>query len=106
MAFRLDEIDVTKQLLEILRRFRLLADRIDHREHVQQDTGIVATGMAKHIEGSAEQLIEGNRLDHQAKPAFPVVVMGAFLTLPDEQRQAIPRVIQARHRGEGVIDRR
>jgi len=66
MAFRLDEIDVTKQLLAILRRFRLLADRIDHLEHVQQDTGIVATGMAKHIEGSAEQCIEGHRLEHKA----------------------------------------
>ena len=66
MAFLLDEVDVTKQLLARLRRFRLLADRIDHLEHVQQDTGIVATGMAKHIEGGAEQFIEGHRLEHQA----------------------------------------
>ncbi len=35
-----------------------------------------------------------------------VVVMGAFLTLPNEQRQAIAHVIQARHRGEGIIDGR
>ena len=80
MAFLLDEADVTKQLLAILGRFRLLADRLDHGEHVQQDTGIVATGMAQHIEGGAEQLIEGHRLEHKAKSAFPVVVMGAFLT--------------------------
>ena len=106
MTFLLDETDVTKQLLAILRRFRILADRIDHCEHVQQHTGIVATCMAKHIEGGAEQFIEGNRLEHKAKPTIPVVVMGAFLTLPDEQRQAIPHVIQARHRGEGVVDRR
>ena len=65
MAFLLDEIDVTKQLLAIP-RFRLLAYYIDHCEHVQQDTGIVATGVAKHIEGSAEQLIEGNRLKYKA----------------------------------------
>ena len=32
--------------------------------------------------------------------------MGVFLTLPDEQRQTIPHVIQAGHRSEGVIDRR
>ena len=32
--------------------------------------------------------------------------MGVFLTLPDEQRQAIPHVIQARHRRERVIDSR
>ena len=37
---------------------------------------------------------------------MPVVIMGAFLTLPDEQRQTIAHVIQARHRGEGIIDRR
>src|SRR6266487_2244453 len=73
---------------------------------MQQDTGIVATGMTKHIEGGAEQLIEGNRLENKAKPTILVVVMGVFLTLPDEQRQTIPHVIQARHRREGVIDRR
>jgi len=73
---------------------------------MQQDTGIVATGMTKHIEGGAEQLIEGNRLENKAKPAILVVVMGAFLTLPDEQRQTIAHVIQASHRREGVIDRR
>jgi hypothetical protein len=62
IAFILDEVDVTKQLLAVLRRFRLLADRLDYCEHVQQDTGIVATGMAKHIEGGAKQFIEGNWL--------------------------------------------
>src|SRR6266571_5232190 len=62
--------------------------------------------MTKHIEGGAEQLIEGNRLENKAKPAILVVVMGAFLTLPDEQRQTIAHVIQASHRREGGIDRR
>jgi len=66
MAFLLDEVDVTKQMLAIPRRFRLLADGLDHGEHVQQDTGIVATGMAQHIEGGAEQCIEGHRLENQA----------------------------------------
>jgi hypothetical protein len=70
MAFLLDEADVTKQLLTGLVRFRLLADGIDNLEHVQQDTGIIATSMAKHIESGAEQFIEGHRLEHQAKPTI------------------------------------
>ncbi len=73
---------------------------------MQQDAGIVAAGMAEHIESAVEQFREGDWLQNQAQPVIPVVVIGAFLTLLDEQRQTFPDMIQAGHRREGVIDRR
>ncbi len=79
LAFRLDEADVTKQLLARLRRFRLLTDHVDCFQHVQQDAGVVATGMAQHVEGGAEQLVEGYRLEHEAELALPVKAVGSAL---------------------------
>src|SRR5512135_1365258 len=106
LAFRLDEADMTQQQLARLRRFRLLANHLDHLQHVQQDPGVVATGMPEHIESGAEQLAKSNRLQHQAQSAVSIGVMGASGPVPDELHQAIRQMVQARHCRERVIDRR
>jgi hypothetical protein len=63
LAFRLDQADMKQQLLARLRRSHLPADDLDRLEHVEQDGGVAAAGVAKHIEGRTEQLVEGDRLD-------------------------------------------
>jgi hypothetical protein len=50
---------------------RLLAHYIDHLQHVPQDTGIVVTGMAKHIEKvalSSSSKVTGSRT-RQSRPS-------------------------------------
>jgi hypothetical protein len=73
LAFCLDEANVTQQFLARLGRTGILAYHIDHLQHVQQDSDIFATAVAQHIEGGVEQFSEGNRIQEEAQPAFPVI---------------------------------
>ena len=106
LAFGLDEVDVAQQFLARRRCFRRLANQVDHVQHVQQNTGIVAAGMAEHSEGATEQLNERHRFQDQARFAILVAVMGVIFPLPDEGHQAIAQMIQAGHGRKRVIDRR
>ena len=62
--------------------------------------------MPEHIEGSAQQLVKGGRLQDQAQPVIPVVVVGTLPALLDKQTQAFAEMIQAGHGRERIIDRR
>ncbi len=104
LAFRLDEADVTQQLLAHFGRTRILTYGIDHFQNVQKDASIVAAGMAKQIESAVEQLGESDRLQNQAQTVILVVVIGVFLSMLDKQRQTFPKMIQAGHSRERVID--
>ncbi len=61
-----------EKLLAALRGVRPLTDRINRLQDVQQDTGVVATRMAEHIESGAEQLVKRNRLDNHTKLAIRI----------------------------------
>ena len=95
-----------QQLLARCRGWRRLANHVDYRQHVQQDAGVVATGVAEHVEGGAEQVRKGGPFQDKTQRTVPVIVHGIVLALLDERRQAIPQMIQASHGRERVVDRR
>jgi hypothetical protein len=97
---------VTTYVLACIRRFHHQADTLDYLRPAQQYTCIVATGIAKLIEGIAEQSVERNWIENKAQFAMPVPDIREFRTPSGKQRQTFHQIIQTGHGSERVIDSR